>query len=153
VIGAGLAGLAAAFQLRKKKWDVIVVDARDRIGGRVFTYRFREAPNLYCELGGEWVGKQHHNIHRLCRHFRLDLIPHLFDCSFAEQGKIIQTFPAGVLPFSAQSKAAFREVKREFEKKCREHAVARGFRQRRLVDHSRVQGFYPSRPPSPGLDG
>jgi monoamine oxidase len=116
VIGAGLAGLAAAFQLRKKKWDVIVVDARDRIGGRVFTYRFREAPNLYCELGGEWVGKQHQTIHRLCRHFRLDLIPHLFDCSFAEQGKIIQTFPAGVLPFSAQSKAAFREVKREFEK-------------------------------------
>jgi monoamine oxidase len=52
IIGAGLAGLSAACELRQKNWDVTVVEARDRIGGRVFTYHFRENPELYCELGG-----------------------------------------------------------------------------------------------------
>jgi hypothetical protein len=26
------------------------------MGGRVFSHHFRENPDLYCELGGEWVG-------------------------------------------------------------------------------------------------
>jgi monoamine oxidase len=56
VIGAGLAGLAAAYKLTKKNWKVTVLEARNRVGGRVFTFKFHEAPGLYCELGGEWVG-------------------------------------------------------------------------------------------------
>ena len=53
VIGAGLSGLAAAYALAKEGWKVTVLDARDRIGGRVFTHRFegyKAASHLYCEL-------------------------------------------------------------------------------------------------------
>ncbi|HEY0701925.1 MAG TPA: NAD(P)/FAD-dependent oxidoreductase [Candidatus Acidoferrales bacterium] len=99
VIGAGLAGLSAAYQLTKKNWEVTVVEARDRIGGRVFTDRFRESPELYCELGGEWVGDDHDEIKKLCQELKLDLIPHHFRYSFAELGSIRETLPVGAWPF------------------------------------------------------
>ncbi|MGL5247694.1 MAG: FAD-dependent oxidoreductase, partial [Brooklawnia sp.] len=38
VVGAGFAGLAAAVELSGRGKDVVVLEARDRIGGRVATY-------------------------------------------------------------------------------------------------------------------
>jgi monoamine oxidase len=37
VVGAGLAGLTAAVRLRDARWDVVVLEARTRVGGRVHT--------------------------------------------------------------------------------------------------------------------
>src|SRR6266481_6658316 len=105
VIGAGLAGLSAAYKLRLKGWHVTILEARDRIGGRVFTYHFRENPDLYCELGGEWVGDDHDQVISLCNELGLELIPHRYDLSFAELGCIGQTFKAGVWPFEKSLKA------------------------------------------------
>src|SRR5215470_4186944 len=100
VIGAGLAGLAAAHRLTGEGWKVTVLEARpERIGGRVFTEYFREDPALYCELGGEWVGEDHTNMWRLCAELGLRLTPHRYDLSFAEQGRIMQTVRAGKWPF------------------------------------------------------
>jgi lysine-specific histone demethylase 1 len=39
VIGAGVAGLAAAQQLKRFGMDVVVLEARDRVGGRIATFR------------------------------------------------------------------------------------------------------------------
>ena len=39
ILGAGIAGLVAAYELRRADWDVTVIEARDRIGGRVWTVR------------------------------------------------------------------------------------------------------------------
>ena len=50
VIGAGLAGLTAAYRLQQQGHDVTVYEARDRVGGRTFTWR--EADGSYEELGG-----------------------------------------------------------------------------------------------------
>jgi monoamine oxidase len=99
IIGAGLAGLSAGYLLAEKGWKITVVEARDRIGGRVYSHRFREAPDLYCELGGEWVGREHNRVRALCKKFKLPLIPHRFDFSFAERGKITEKFLAGQWPF------------------------------------------------------
>ena len=87
VIGAGLSGLAAAYELTQKKWDVTVLEADPkRIGGRVFTFNFKQASNLYCELGGEWVGNGHRQMKKLCRQFGLEpLLRHSFDYTFLHQ--------------------------------------------------------------------
>jgi monoamine oxidase len=54
VIGAGAAGLAAARELVEHGLDVVVLEARERIGGRVFTHRDRDTP-VPIELGAEFI--------------------------------------------------------------------------------------------------
>ena len=52
IIGAGLAGLSAAFELRKIGADITMYDAsEDRIGGRVYTYYFDQDRRYYGEFG------------------------------------------------------------------------------------------------------
>jgi len=43
VVGAGLAGLTVAGELARKGRDVLVVEARDRVGGRIYTTTPRRA--------------------------------------------------------------------------------------------------------------
>lgn len=54
VIGGGVAGLAAAARLGTAGWPVVVLEARDRIGGRIFTHHISDfdAP---VELGAEFI--------------------------------------------------------------------------------------------------
>jgi monoamine oxidase len=54
IIGAGAAGLAAALRLHEQGEDVIVLEARDRIGGRVWTMRPKSLA-VPIELGAEFV--------------------------------------------------------------------------------------------------
>ncbi len=53
VIGAGLAGLAAARELQAHEYDVIVIEARGRIGGRVWTSH--EWEDIPLDLGASWI--------------------------------------------------------------------------------------------------
>jgi len=52
VIGGGFAGLTAARELQRSDYRVLVLEARDRLGGRVWTSEFCGAQ---VELGGAWV--------------------------------------------------------------------------------------------------
>ena len=54
VVGAGVAGLAAARELRRRGLAVVVLEARDRLGGRILTLRDPRLP-LPVELGAEFV--------------------------------------------------------------------------------------------------
>jgi monoamine oxidase len=52
VVGGGFAGLIAARELRKAGLDVVVLEARNRLGGRTWTADYRGLP---LEMGGAWV--------------------------------------------------------------------------------------------------
>ncbi|MEO8404887.1 MAG: FAD-dependent oxidoreductase [Chitinophagaceae bacterium] len=87
IIGAGFSGLAAAYQLRKKNVNVIMLEARDRISGRVFSYPMDPSENLVIELGAEWVGNSHTRLQNLCQGFGLDLVNNQFDTHLIYKGK------------------------------------------------------------------
>lgn len=53
VVGAGIAGLAAARALAERGQDVVVLEARDRIGGRIWTSR--HWPDVPVDLGASWI--------------------------------------------------------------------------------------------------
>jgi hypothetical protein len=80
VIGAGLAGLTAAYELTQAGHDVIVFEARNRAGGRVLTVR-DFADELYAEAGGEGIEHNHDYMLRYVEEFGLSLYPAV--CAFA----------------------------------------------------------------------
>lgn len=72
VIGAGIAGLMAARELRQSGRDVVVLEARDRIGGRMHTTWDGWADGQRAELGPELIGPDYRFFHRLCAELALD---------------------------------------------------------------------------------
>ncbi|MFN8524317.1 MAG: NAD(P)/FAD-dependent oxidoreductase [Chloroflexota bacterium] len=69
VVGAGLAGLAAAVLLRRRGFDVQVLEARDRAGGRVHTVRDGFADGQFAEAGGETFSSNHRVLLRWLKGF------------------------------------------------------------------------------------
>ncbi len=78
VIGAGLAGLTAAYELTQAGHEVQVFEARNRAGGRVLTVR-DFADGLYAECGGEGIEHNHDYMLRYLEEFGLSLYPGSYD--------------------------------------------------------------------------
>ncbi|MEP7076995.1 MAG: NAD(P)/FAD-dependent oxidoreductase, partial [Acidobacteriota bacterium] len=112
IIGAGFSGLAAAFKLKNAGWNVTVLEARDRIGGRVFSHRFA-GTDLICELGGEWVGESHERLKALCHDFSIPLQKHQFDDYLLQDGKVSQP---GQWGFSPAAKQGFDKLIKSYAK-------------------------------------
>jgi monoamine oxidase len=73
VIGAGFAGLAAAHELNSAGYDVTVLEARSRLGGRVLSTQSL-IPGRNIELGGELIGTNHKHWVAFADQFKLKLI-------------------------------------------------------------------------------
>src|SRR5687767_7470366 len=65
IVGAGLAGRAAALRLQEARVGFTLFEARSRPGGRTFTDR-TTFPGRWVDLGGELVDSWHVRIQRLC---------------------------------------------------------------------------------------
>ncbi|WHZ15905.1 MAG: hypothetical protein OJF52_002751 [Nitrospira sp.] len=75
VAGAGLAGLTAAAQLQKDGAKVTVLEARDRVGGRVWTVRDAFTGGQHAEAGGDMIDGDQDAIRRLTVGLGLHLTP------------------------------------------------------------------------------
>ena len=93
VLGAGLAGLAAAYELDRAGFGVTVLEARSRPGGRVRTYRDPFADGLYAEMGAEYVDAADEDVLRFCRKFGLKVLTaKLYDGIFMHGQHIAMPF-------------------------------------------------------------
>ena len=72
IIGGGLAGLAAALDLVKRGLDVVVLEARERVGGRVENGILDDGQ--YVELGGQWIGAGHDALQELVERYGLHTV-------------------------------------------------------------------------------
>ncbi len=90
VVGAGLAGLAAARDLAAGGADVTVLEARDRVGGRVEQVELPDGRRV--QLGGEVVGTAHTAYLGLVAELGLTLVPSYV----AEPGEITRQVPESV---------------------------------------------------------
>jgi len=87
ILGAGIAGLVAAHEMRKSGYDVKVLEARHRPGGRVWTVRRGDRVDhdhlpvqacqfdhgQYFNAGAARIPSSHHGIHAYCREFGIPL--------------------------------------------------------------------------------
>ena len=103
VLGAGLAGLAAAYELDKAGYDVRVLKARSRPGGRVRTYRDPFADGLYAEMGAEYVDGHDATARKYCKEFGLKIMTaKLYDGIFVRNRRFrMDSFPKNkeLLPY------------------------------------------------------
>ena len=65
VVGAGYAGLTAARRLSQGAKSVVVLEARDRVGGRIWTQHLSDGAAV--DRGGAWLGPKHDAIFALAR--------------------------------------------------------------------------------------
>ena len=65
VVGAGFAGLCAARELQRRGLSVVVLEARERVGGRVLNEDIGDGKVL--EVGGQWVGPGQERLYALAR--------------------------------------------------------------------------------------
>jgi len=88
IIGAGLAGLAAADELKQAGHEVVVVEGRDRVGGRLLTTRLA---GVDVDAGATWVAPGHAAVRDLAARLGAAIVPQF------HEGK-------GVLSFSGKRK-------------------------------------------------
>jgi monoamine oxidase len=119
VIGAGLAGLAAAHQLAANDRAVTIVEARPRPGGRVWTARDDFRDSQYAELGAEFVDDDHAEVRRLAARFDLELVPVL-------RSGFTQRFRSSDGGYRLARGSAWRDLRTAFDPLIRRYRAARG---------------------------
>lgn len=76
VVGAGLAGLTAADELSRAGHDVLVVEGRDRVGGRIHTTHVAGVP---VDAGATWAAPEHTALRDLASRLGCEFVPQFHD--------------------------------------------------------------------------
>lgn len=100
IVGAGLSGLTAAWYLQKEGIRPLVLEARDRWGGRILTVP-AEGKATPVEMGATWFTDRHTHLIRLLKELDLSFYPQyqtgvgVFETSLAEAAQLFQIPPGG----------------------------------------------------------
>src|SRR4051794_20906431 len=73
IVGAGLAGLTAARHIQSKGATAVVLEARDRVGGRTLNHDIGDGKIV--EVGGQWIGPGQNRLAALARELGVDTFP------------------------------------------------------------------------------
>jgi monoamine oxidase len=73
IVGSGLSGLIAARNLHRAGHQILVLEAQNRIGGRMYGQEI--APNQYIDFGGQWVGPTQDRFIALLDEYKIPRFP------------------------------------------------------------------------------
>ncbi len=96
IIGAGLTGVLLAYRLKKQGISVTVLEARDRIGGRIYTHL--SAQETPIEMGATWLGQQHTALNQLLQELQIPIYPQYTEGSAWYEPTAIQAPQEVMLP-------------------------------------------------------
>ncbi len=120
IVGAGLAGIAAAYQLNRVGVTSTVYEARDRLGGRCWTAR-GFADGQTAEHGGEFIDTRHVHLRQLVRELGLELD----DLFAARSGPYSPNWVRGVNLGRHEINVGMRPVQRAVAREARRVGVLR----------------------------
>ncbi|AIE73534.1 FAD-dependent oxidoreductase [Synechocystis sp. CS-94] len=106
IIGAGLAGLAAAQSLMKQGYAVRVLEARNRLGGRTWTSNYWEDAPL--DMGASWIqGTEDNPITKLAEKIATPLVMTSYDNAI--------TYGVGGQPFTAKEEQIIEQLEKKWQ--------------------------------------
>ena len=73
IIGAGFAGLAAGLSLKKNGFKTVILEARNRVGGRTETKWLEDGTQI--DLGGQWLGPTQDRMYELAAQYDVPTFP------------------------------------------------------------------------------
>ena len=108
VVGAGFAGLIAARALSRQGRKIVVLEARDRVGGRVKAGKIAGRP---IDFGGMWVGPSQTRLLDLIKEYNLHTVPQFeTGMNIAEVGGRRLTASGEAIGFDAQTQGEYERV-------------------------------------------
>ena len=114
IVGAGLAGLRAAMRLDAAGASVVVLEARNRVGGRLLT---ADVAGSRLDLGAQWTGPSQERIHALCRELNISTFPtHHHGRKVLEIAGKVKTYKSDIPSLPPLSLLALHRVMRRIER-------------------------------------
>ncbi|NEP60671.1 MAG: FAD-dependent oxidoreductase [Symploca sp. SIO2G7] len=74
IIGAGIAGLNAAYQLKKAGYRATIYEASNRVGGRMYTVHDAVGENIWVNLGAEYINSDHEDMIAIAEELNIPLL-------------------------------------------------------------------------------